>query len=90
MAVSRSRDRVLQLQTESLQKYGVCLQFKQLQQSILLFGGQVVVLRLVVLRHGEQTLVPPHRKDTHLTAEEQEVADQGIQDTEGQGVFLVQ
>lgn len=87
MAVSRSRDRVLQLQTESLQKYGVCLQFKQLQQSILLFGGQV---GLVVLRHGEQTLVPPHRKDTHLTAEEQEVADQGIQDTEGQGVFLVQ
>lgn len=39
----------------SLQKSGGCLQFEQLQQSIPMFRGLV---GLVVLRHGEQTLVP--------------------------------
>lgn len=63
------------------------LNLQQLQQRLLLFGGQV---SFVALHQRQQALVPQHGQRTFVRAERQEVRDQSVQHAEGQRVLLIQ
>lgn len=63
------------------------LTLQQLQQRLLLFGGQV---GFVALHQRQQALVPQHRQRPFVRAERQKVRDQSVQHAEGQRVLLIQ
>jgi len=77
---------VQQLPPDLQRDLRVAVELEQLEQSLLLLRGEVL---LVALGEGQEALVPEHGQDALVRAEGQEVEDEGIHHAEGQGVLLV-